>query len=213
MKPVALKTFLLLCLPCLALAQADNLLRNPSFEYGASSPGILPAKWFSCGDPGHSPPDLHNDLRSHYFNINSDAYEGIQFVSMVTRADGSVECIGQKLKNPLLKGETYQLTIHLAQDPYFSSRTTQSTEIVPFDQAVVVEVFMTMASGEERMLGDTPVIDHAQWKAYSFEFTPDEVVTAIRIGPFFSIQSFEPYYGHVLLDQVVLERVSSFAKE
>ncbi|MEM1218067.1 MAG: hypothetical protein AAGH79_04115 [Bacteroidota bacterium] len=213
MKRIKILLVLLAAVPSMLAAQADNLLRNPSFEYGASAPGILPAKWFSCGDLGNSPPDLHNDLRKHFFEIEADASDGIQFVSMVSRADGTTECLGQKLKKPLLAGETYQLTIHLSQDPYFTAHVKNKANPVPFDKPVVVEVYIKMASGEVRLLGDTQAIDHAEWRAYQFVFTPDEPVTEVRIGPYFSIQYFESYYGHVLLDEVVLEKVSSFAKE
>jgi len=213
MKRIKILLVLLAGVSGMLVAQTDNLLRNPSFEYGASAPGILPAKWFSCGDLGNSPPDLHNDLRQHFFEIQTDASEGIQFVSLVSRADGTTECIGQKLKKPLLAGETYQLTIHLAQDPYFKARVKNEAEPVPFDKSVVVEVYVKTASGEVRLLGDTQAIDHPEWRAYQFEFTPDEPITEVRISPYFSIQYFESYYGHVLLDQLVLERVSSFAKE
>lgn len=213
MKRIKILYFLFCCTPGILLAQADNLLRNPSFEYGASAPGILPAKWFSCGDLGNSPPDLHNDLRKHFFEIEADASDGIQFVSMVSRADGTTECLGQKFKKPLQAGETYQLTIHLSQDPYFTAHVKDKANPVPFDKPVVVEVYIKTASGEVRLLGDTPAIDHVEWRSYQFEFTPDEPVTEVRIGPYFSIQYFESYYGHVLLDQVVLEKVSSFVKE
>ena len=200
------KLFILICFPIPIFSQ--NLIKFGDFEQGDIQSSILPKGWYSCGHSGYTPPSTHITDTLTIFGVTQKAFRGSRYISMVTRADQSVECIGQFLEIPLSTGSSYQIDIALSISQTFNSRINiDSNEEVSFDIPADLEVYGLSRAGEDILIGVFSDISNTNWKIYSISFTPKKVIHAIEFRTFYRLDQILPYNGHILMDAIELKEI------
>lgn len=200
------KLFILICFPIPIFSQ--NLIQYGDFEQGDIQSSILPKGWYSCGHSGYTPPSTHVTDTLTIFGVTQKAYSGSRYISMVTRADQSVECIGQFFEKPLGTDATYQIDMALSISKIFKSRITlDSSEEIPFDTPADIEAYGLTQAGEAILIGAFSDISNTHWKVYSFWFEPKKVFHAIEFRTFYRFDEMLPYNGHILIDAITLKEI------
>lgn len=165
--------------------------RNPSFE-DTPRANACPSGWVSFTK--NSTPDIMPGA----WGLRCSVKEGRSCVGLVTREDGTREDFGQELQKSLQKGHCYTFSIYLAHLPSY----------VGHNQPVRLRVWGGGEKGRrDQLLDSSPLIDHADWKAYRFQFTPNADVKFITLEAYFGPGVLFKYKGNILLDQCsVIER-------
>lgn len=189
--------------------KGQNLLINGSFETGVAGASLVAKNWYSCGTKGYTPPNLHNTKNiKPIFEVNTLAQEGNQFISLVTRANQSVECIGQHLERSLSTDSTYNLEIYLNRSESFESRTSiKSNETSSFNIPADLEVYGLTNTGQYVLLDVYEDIKHCEWKKYTTTFKALKDFNAIEFRAYFTFDQLLPYNGHILIDNITLSRL------
>ncbi len=188
-----------------AHAQEDRIiyLKNPSFE---DAPGIsrVPKNWYNCGFPNESPPDIHPQLDGGEFGVTQKAAHGKTYVGMVVRDNGTVEAIAQKLAYPLQKDSTYLFSVELAKSPNYKSLSRLLNTFANYTESAVFKIWGgSEVCTTEELLGETPPINHNQWKAYQFLIQPQKKdLKYIRLEAYYNPKLVLPYNGNILLDNL-----------
>ena len=179
-------------------------MKNPSFEDENNSRQYNGAKHWR---------DLHHNRETPYsillvnvarHGVARQCPDGMRYALMVTRANHTWEAMSQKLTSPLKQGTTYQMSIWIAQDPNMVSLDPMTNQLTSFYNPVKLRVW----GGKKRykrhtILTESPVIYHDDWRQYVFTFTPDEDYKYLILEVFYQNgKATEPYYGHVLLDNI-----------
>ena len=136
----------------------DVLLNNPSFE-DTPQDATTPAGWH----PGHilSTPDI----QPGQWGANRKASHGRSYVGLIGRSNGTYEMIGQKLTNPLRKGECYNFSLDLAKSSIYDKFTGKS-----YLKAYGCKKGYT----KQELLFKTPIVNHTFWKKYYYEVYPSK---------------------------------------
>ena len=189
--------------------KGQNLLKNGSFETGVAGASLVAKDWYSCGTKGYTPPNLHNTKNiTPIFKVYTLAQDGEQFISLVTRANQSVECVGQIFERNLISDSTYHLEIYLNSSESFESRTSiKSTETASFNTAADLEVYGLTNTGQYILLDVYEDIKHYNWKKYTTTFQALKDFAAIEFRAYFTFDQLLPYNGHILIDNITLSRL------
>ncbi len=157
-------------------------LENPSFE-GEPQDATVPTGWMPCED-GTTP-----DILPGFWGVYTEASDGDTFMGLISREDGTKESVGQRLTDPLEKGECYSMSLDLAHSKTYSGYNT------PLKLKVWAA---TTRCGKSQLIYETDFIEHIDWKTYAFSFIPNHKSHYII---------FEAYYhankttkGNILLD-------------
>ena len=151
--------------------------------------------------------DCHENIKP-IFKVYTLAQDGDQFISLVTRANQSVECIGQLLEKSLSIDSTYLLEIYLNSSEFFESRTSiKSTETADFNIAADLEVYGLTNAGQYILIDVYEDIKHYNWKKYTTTFKALKEFAAIEFRAFFTFDQLLPYNGHILIDNITLSRL------
>ncbi len=186
---------------------AQNIeLINPSFE-GIPRVSTLPDGWRSRGTPGYSYPDTQPN---ETFKVSKSAQDGNTYIGMVTRADDSHEAIIQRLETPLIGGQCYQFTCHLARSNSYLSGTRYDPTLKQHTQPIKLQVLGANSfRGDSTVLYVSPAIDHTEWKEYTIKLKPKEDYTYFILQAYYVTPVLFPYIGNILLDNCsTLEWVS-----
>lgn len=201
MRKIRFLSFLAVCLPLNIFSQSDILLENSSFE-GNAAAGKTPWGWFDCGSPGNSPTDLH-DANSSFFNVEIYPADGVTCLGMVTREDGTIEGVGQKLAHPLKKDQWYRLSFYACYNQDLSSMSQTSQTIVSFSNPVVIVISGGNNPCESlETLAISDPIDQVPWNRISLLFKPNQDLNYITIQSEFDPNFFIHYNGNVLMDDL-----------
>ncbi len=186
-------------LPAWAWCQPGSVIRlaNPSFE-GTPGPGRLPEGWIDCGFERESPPDTQPGS----FGVTRKAYDGETYLSMVVRAYGNYEAVGQRLGSNLWLNQCYRLKLMLARSNEFRSPTADNfRDTVDFITPAVLKVFGGIRFCDKmELLAETPPIDHFKWKEYELILRPNKNYNYLM----FAVVCAGPgsYNGHILIDHL-----------
>ena len=115
----------------IVFGQDTIYLNNPSFEDKPRrglqfSPPII--GWTDCGQInfyGQSPPDIHPTPDSAW-QVNMAAEDGLTYIGLVTRYDGTYESVSQHLSSPLKAGKCYKLSGYFTLSENYMSPTPRS---------------------------------------------------------------------------------------
>ncbi len=166
-------------------SNAQITLDNPSFE-GKPVDGEGLEEWFNCME-NDTP-----DVLPGPWNVNTPPLDGQTYVGLCTRSQGTWESLGQKLKFNMKAKECYTFRINLAR----------SETYVGYNWPVRLRIWGGKnICDKAQLLAETESIKHTDWKAYDFEFFPDEDVSYILLEAYFSPGIYLPYNGNVLLDK------------
>ena len=185
--------FLLLLLPVAAFQVAPSgtppgtiAFRNPSFEDPRPRAAAFPQGWES-----HTP-DCTPDIMPGAWGLHFAAFDGATCVGLVTREDGTSEDIGQLLSQPLQGGKCYTFSMYLSHGPRY----------VGYNQPCRLRVWGGSAQGgKQEILASSPLINHADWREYHFQFVPSKEVRFITLEAWYAPGVFVRYRGNILLDK------------
>lgn len=195
----------------LVFGQQVITLENPSFEDipRRGLPNNLPiAGWHDCGlsvFPGESPPDIH-PAPDRAWSVSAQPIDGNTYIGMVTRANDSWESVSQALSGIIEGGKCYKFSCYLVQSPEYKSKTARTiqngTEIEEnFDRPAVLRIWGGNSfCDKNELLGESPSIQNANWKLYTYTFQPKRSHRYIIFEAFYKTPILEAYNGHILLD-------------
>lgn len=145
--------------------KGQKLMKNPSFE-DEPADATMPSDWFSC-NRGTTP-----DILPGYWGVYTRPSDGQSYIGLITREDGSYEAIGQRLLNPLVEGECYEMSVDLSYSDVYAG----------YNSTIKLKVYL----GEKKCKRDqevyaSPIIKSEQWQTFKFSFTPNNDMSYILI--------------------------------
>lgn len=184
MKSIGFLTFMIVL-----LGQPDQTafkipIRNPSFE---DTPGASksPKGWQSFT------PDSTPDVLPGAWDIPFEAQDGQTCVGLVTREDGTSEDIAQGLSETLKGGTCYTFSIYLAH----------AKKYVGYNNPVRLRVWGgAKRGGKDMLLTGSPLIDHTEWRMYTFQFVPPHDMRYITLEAWYGPGTLFKYKGNIILD-------------
>ena len=195
----------LLCLSYSSLAQ-DIELTNPSFEdkpHIGYQGGRSVKAWMDCGPKDETAIDIHPspDKSKPFFGVTQVAIHGETFMGMVARDNDTYESVGQRLRQPMKAGSTYQFKIHLATSKEYKSVSRKTNQPADYTTPIILRMWGgDAACGKRQLLGETDAIDHFEWIDYIFTFEPVSDWDYIILEAFWKTPVMFTSNGNILLD-------------
>jgi hypothetical protein len=173
-------TFLLLVFPL--LIPGSIRLENPSFE-GEPQDATVPTGWMPC-EEGTTP-----DILPGPWGVYQEASDGETYLGLITRPDGTFESIGQRLSAPMDDGECYSFSIDLARSNTYTG----------YNKPLQLRMWGAVSRCKNaELLYESPVIEHTDWKSYSFSFATEFKHNYIILEAY--APDNMPVKGNILLD-------------
>jgi hypothetical protein len=203
----------------LAYGQTVIPLINPSIEDVPRAGGMglqVPINgWYDFNHfPKESPPDIHSAV-TRFWEVSTAPYDGVTFLGLVTRPNGTYEGVFQYLRAPLEEDAVYVLSIFLCQDaryfsPLASSRTITfqkpaEVELVAFTSPVIVRIWGSYDGEYGELLSESTPVDHPDWREYVFDLLPTKGYPGLIVEVYFADE--EAVAGHVLIDKLTLVKI------
>lgn len=195
---------------CLSLTQAQENqipLMNPSFE-GKPRAGTIMGKvhsgWKDCGSSRESVPDVqpNSDANNPFFAVTTPPQHGDTYLGLVVRDNDTWEGLTQRLMRPIEDNKTYSFQIYLAKSPqYVSDARNEPGKKTNHDGNAKLQIWGgNMYCQRLELLAESPMIKHADWRAYEFLFRPNDTYNFITIRAFYKTPSLVIYNGNLLVD-------------
>ncbi len=173
------------------------VLRNPSFE-DMPRHSYPPRYWTNCGFPDESPPDIQPDFT---FQVSKLAQNGNTYLGMVVRDNDTWESVGQQLARPLKEGQCYSFSISLARSLSYMSVSRERNEPANYITPTKLRIWGGYGLCDKRgLLGESPIIQHTEWRNYDLKLEPDANYTHIVLEVFYKTPTLFPYNGNILID-------------
>lgn len=199
------KLFIILILACCALTGFSQILTNGSLE---GIPGTrTPDDWSSCLASSSV------DIQPGTWGVTKPPHDGDTYIDMVCRGPNytanpatqeTCEELAQVLNSPLIAGRCYRVEMYLSREPTFGT----AVGITQFTGPISLRVSGgTSLCSRDEIIVDYQAIDHEEWRRYVSYFTPDQDLSAIWLEGRFN--GPDPHYGHILVDDLVIEEVSA----
>lgn len=174
---------LILTTPFLGL-QAQIRLSNPSFE-GEPQDATTPTGWMPCND------DSTPDILPGVWGVHTDPSDGETYIGLISRSDGSWEDLAQRLVQPIESGECYSFQVDLARAPSYSG----------YRKPLKLRLWAgSNRCGKDQLLGESQLVNHTNWKTYTFSFTAKKKYNYIILEAFFDNKKLLNYKGNLLID-------------
>lgn len=182
------------------LAQTSHiLLTNPSLE-GNVGYGVLPGGWFSCSFNEESPPDTH-PVPEGRFGVTQKPKDGVSYLGMVVRDNGTSELVSQKLLQPFLAGQCYSVSVHLCKSDHLRSRSRVTNHSADYDKPTLLRIWGGVSPcGKKELLAVSPPIGHTAWVKYSFQIKSLETLQYLTLEAYYVEGSSVVYNGNLLID-------------
>lgn len=172
-------------------------LKNPSFEDYPRAERV-PEGWINCGFEQESPPDTHP---SGAFEVVQTPADGMSFLGLVVRDNDTWEGVGQKLAKPMASGQCYAFKISLCRsDKYVSISKNTGMKANYVEPTKLVLWGGNSFCDKAEKLGETPLVEHTDWKPYIILFQPTKEYSHIQLDAFFKQPILAPYNGNLLVD-------------
>lgn len=180
---------------------APILLANPSFE-GNVGYGVLPGGWFSCTFNGESPPDTH-PVPEGLFGVTQRPHEGISYIGMVVRDNGTYEQVGQKLEVPFQAGQCYSFSVQLCKSDHLLSISRATNEPVDYNKPVALRIWGGLSPcGQKELLAVSPAIFNDNWVKYTFQVKSLDSLNYLTLEAYYLKGATAFYNGNLLVDNV-----------
>jgi len=181
-----------------AWGQNTIYLANPSFE-DLPRHSRPPLGWSDCGFIGETPPDIQPNST---FKVTKKPKEGSTYLGMVVRENDTWEGVGQRLSEPLKKGQCYNFSIYLARSEMYVSlsRVEESREVNYVTPARLRIYGGFEYCDKDYLLAETAEIVNSAWMRFDFKFEPIRDFTHITLEAFYKTPTLIPYNGNLLLD-------------
>lgn len=159
--------------------------RNPSFEDVARQ-DLAPTGWYTCG-LGSTP-----DVMPGPWKVNLPPMDGLTYVALITRENGTRELVAQRLSSRLKAGNCYSFSIMCAHAQYFEGG---------FNMPIGLRIWGGQSRcGKDQLLGHTKYVAHSDWEKYTFQFTVKKDIDYILFEAYYAPGIIVPYKGNILLD-------------
>lgn len=180
------------------LGQRTITLSNPSFE-DLPRHSRPPVAWTDCGFMGETPPDIQPNAT---FKVTRQAKDGDTYLGMVVRENDTWEAVGQRLSEPMQKGNCYEFSIYLAKSEMYVSLTREDeNKRVNYITPATLRIYGGYEYCEKvYLLGETEEIANSTWIRYDFKFEPLGDYTHIVLEAFYKTPTLFPYNGNILID-------------
>jgi outer membrane protein OmpA-like peptidoglycan-associated protein len=120
---------------------------------------------------------------------------------MVTRDNDTYESVSQRLSAPMLPGQCYAITIHLARAERYVSRSRLHERETNYTIPVVLRIWGgTTLCQEMELLAESQPVSNNSWQIFSFKLKPKRNIQYITLSAFYKIPAFPPYCGNLLVD-------------
>ncbi len=164
---------------------AQSALNNASFE-GEPQDATTPTGWHVC-EVGTTP-----DILPGFWGVNREASDGETYIGLITRDDGSFESIGQRLRVKLKANECYQVSVDLAFAKTYAG----------YNHPLRLRIWGgTGKCGKDQLIVESEVIDHTDWKSYTFKFVTKQKIRYIIIEAYNENEQ-KPVKGNILIDNI-----------
>jgi outer membrane protein OmpA-like peptidoglycan-associated protein len=173
-------------------------LSNPSFE-DLPRHSRPPVAWTDCGFMGETPPDIQPNAT---FKVTRQAKDGDTYLGMVVRENDTWEAVGQRLSEPMKKGNCYEFSIYLAKsEMYVSLSREEENKRVNYITPAKLRIYGGYEyCDKDYLLGETQEIANSTWIRYDFKFEPLGDYTHIILEAFYKTPTLFPYNGNILVD-------------
>lgn len=192
------------------LGQDSIFLRNPSFEdlfHAGTLDGPPPKDWSDCGHEKETPPDIHG-ANTSFFGVKKSPVDGMSYLGLVTRNNRTWEGVGQKLENPLVKGQVYLLTVALATSSYYRSPDRVTGMMSQFNEPVVLRIWGGQSCcNKDELFAETAPIENEEWLDYDLILRPLETYDYLLIEAYYP--SMEDTNGNVLVDHITIKTLDA----
>lgn len=166
--------------------QSQIRLSNASFE-GTPQDATTPIGWTPCQVT--STPDI----LPGFWGVQLPAQQGVSYVGLIAREDGSNENIGQRLASPIRKGECYIFNLSLARSNTYAG----------YKLPLKLRVWGgSSACAKEQLLAESNLIKHTDWRRYYFSFVAKKQYHYIIIEACYATGVMFPYKGNILIDGI-----------
>ena len=181
-----------------ALGQRTITLSNPSFE-DLPRHSRPPLAWTDCGFMGETPPDIQPNAT---FKVTRQAKDGETYLGMVVRENDTWEAVGQRLSEPMKKGNCYEFSIYLAKsEMYVSLSREEEDKRINYITPATLRIYGGYEyCDKDFLLGETAEIANTTWIRYDFKFEPSGDFTHIVLEAFYKTPTLFPYNGNILVD-------------
>lgn len=196
----------LFCVPEVTLAQSADekpiVLKNPGLEsqpkagraFGKGFYG-----WSDCNKPGQT----NVDIQPGFFEVDTEPKEGSSYVGMVVRQDETWEGISTLLMRPLKAQSCYTFTAFLAKSANYLSLSAATGKEENFANPVKLRIWGgNHQCSKKELLAESPLINHTDWKEYSFKFEPTSTHLYMSLEVFYKTPTLFPYNGNILVDDL-----------
>jgi len=222
--------FLFILFGCNLSAQDIIKLQNPSFE-GTPHQGTytsnLPHGWYDCGIiqfPTETAPDIHP---KGFWENTLPASNGETYLGIVVRDNESWESVSQKLSQPLLPKNCYEISLEIAQSTdYWSGSRSHFDKKLKFNYTspTVLRIWGgTNYCDTKELLAESEAVTHSEWKTYHFKLQPKFKYKYLVFEAFYKTPTLVAYNGHILIDNIsdittincdtTIEPITDFLKE
>ncbi len=164
---------------------AQIYLDNGSFE-GEPQDATVPVGWHKCAK------ETTPDILPGFWGVNLEASEGDTFMGLITRENGTVESIGQRLKLPLKFKECYTVSMDLAYSNTYAG----------YNQPLKLRIWGgKRKGGKDQLIAETDFINHTDWESYSFQFIVKKSINYFILEAHYSDEPFS-VRGNILIDNI-----------
>jgi hypothetical protein len=165
--------------------------------------------WDDCGRlefPEETPPDIFPFNRPTR-GIILPAKDGLTYLNLVTRRNGSRESISQTLHTPLQAYHCYRITLDAALSPVHNAYYKGKN----FNASYPIQLRIWGGNGscdKSVLIATSGIISNTAWKTYTFEFSCKTQLASLSLEAYYpewnvvSSHEIEKGWGHVLIDAI-----------
>lgn len=175
-------------------------LRNPSFE-GTPAHSTTPEYWINCGTRGESPPDVFPE-RSPMFGVNYRPYAGNTYLGLVTRDNETWESVAANLTSLLEADVCYRFSLALARSTTYMSMSRATGRPANYTDPARLRIWGSNGNcRKEELLAESPLVEHEDWRLYTFILKPQQnSYASIILEVFYPDNILKATNGNLLLD-------------
>jgi len=131
---------------------------NGSFE-DTPADATMPSGWWLVAR-GTTP-----DILPGYWGVYDDPADGETFIGMITRQDGTIESIGQRLSKTLEKEGCYSTSIDLAH----------SSGYVGYNTPIKLRIYLgSSRKSKDQLIYESEKVENSEWEKHLIEFIPKQ---------------------------------------
>jgi hypothetical protein len=162
--------------------------------------------WNFPGDSRRNHPEICF-TKGNLHGVRQLPFDGVCYLAMVVRDDGTFESITQKLPVPVWKGN-YRASMRLSRSDGMKSYTLKGGDkLLTFNDPAVVRFYVGKSRKNRTLILETKPIDHENWQEYFLDFALPGKMSKIWIEARHLFDDGPYYNGNILVDKVSITRL------